>query len=129
MNEHLTIGVFYAWDFLAVIFTTIAYFACPARILNEKNEYVKFFLLFLSVFFLVSLIVKNIIPEQQFANSLVLFGIFPLLFLAHLIYPFKTVKRNQHASFFLFFAALYALVLGGILIFFDVFWDFFGRNM
>jgi hypothetical protein len=36
----------------------------------------------------------------------------PALFVFHLLYPFKEVKRNQHLSFFLFFASLLDACIG-----------------
>jgi hypothetical protein len=40
----------------------------------------------------------------------------PILFIAHLLYPFKTVKRNQHLSFFLFFGSLLCACIAGFFI-------------
>lgn len=51
----MTVGVFYAWDFLVLIAMTVCYWHCPVRFIEKKQEYVKFALLFLSVYFLYSL--------------------------------------------------------------------------
>ncbi len=119
----MIVGVFFPFDVLAVWFITICYLLCPKFIIERKNEYLKFFLLFLSAYFLLFLIVRFLlgifqdynIPEKS-PRSFLLFlfamGFCPAMFIANLIYPFKTVKRSQHLSFFLF---LFSLCCIGIL--------------
>ena len=111
------IGVFFAFDALAVWFITAYYLLCPKSIIAKKNEYVKFFLLFLSAYFLLFLILRFVLVSPQEPNlpsmspkNLLAFlfylGFCPALFVANLIYPFKTVKRSQHLSFFTFLFSL-----------------------
>lgn len=111
-----SVGVFYAWDFVAVVMVTIAYFLCPSKIIEKKNEYVKFFLSFFSIIFLVFIILTNIICNEEITHLLFKMSIAPLLLIANLLYPFKTVKRNQHLNFFLFFISLYSIGLYGLII-------------
>jgi hypothetical protein len=110
-----SVGVFYAWDWFVLIVITIAYLICPKRFIEEKKEYVKFLLLFLSGYFFLFLIVTNLIKNSGFVHHL--FGIcLPLILLiGHCLYPFKKTKRNQHVSFFLFWIAIYTFGLRGII--------------
>lgn len=56
----MAVGVFYAWDFLVLIAMTVCYWHCPVRFIEKKQEYVKFALLFLSVYFFIFLVLRNI---------------------------------------------------------------------
>ncbi len=111
-----SVGVFYAWDFIAIIIVTVAYFLSPDRVVTKKNEYVKFFLSFFSAFFVLFIILTNIIANNEITHLLFWVSLSPLLFLVHILYPFKEVKRNQHLSFFLFFISLYMIGLYGLTI-------------
>ena len=110
---------------LMLIIMTIAYYLCPARYLKKKNEYVKFFLVFFSAWFLLMFIAADVLlpifddarvshsPDVKFMFMCLLI---PALYFFHWIYQFKTVKKSQHLSFFLFFATLF-LFVGSIVIF------------
>jgi hypothetical protein len=121
-----TVGVFHAWDWLAIIGITIAYLLCPKRFIEEKQEYVKLFLFFLSGYFFFFLIVSNLLKNREFTHYL--FGICFLLalFIFHWLYPFKKTKKNRHLSFFLFWIGLYCFGLKGIII---ILHTLFGNNM
>ena len=102
------------------IVMSLSYFLAPKRILPRKNEYVKFALVFLSAFLVLSTIsimvwtipLEHDSPEQVTHVLLTLAAwFFPLLFAAYMIYKFKTVERNRHVGFFLFWAALASLPL------------------
>jgi hypothetical protein len=102
---------------LFLLFMAICYWISPKFIIAEKSEYVKFFLIFFTCYFaldgIVSLAlyrlcdVPHMVPLEYSALLLC-----PALFLFHLLYRFKEVKKNQHLSFFLFFAALFSICVG-----------------
>jgi uncharacterized membrane protein YoaK (UPF0700 family) len=110
-----SVGVFHAWDFLMVIILTGSYFVCPKNIIEKKNEYIKFFLVFLSIFFFVFIIVTNVIQDEDITHSLVYITLIPALFCFHMLYPFKTIKRNQNLNFFLLFLSLYIIAVHGLI--------------
>jgi hypothetical protein len=121
-----TVGVFYAWDWLALIGITIVYLLCPRRFIEKKLEYVKFFLFFLCGYFFLFLIVANIVQSRQFTHYL--FGVcFALaLWFCHLLYPFKETKRNKHLSFFLFMIGFFCFGLQVLIV---ILHALFGGNM
>jgi hypothetical protein len=129
IKEMYTVGVFYAWDWLALIVIAVAYFLCPKRFLEEKKEYIKFFLLFFSAYFFLFLIIRNL-PLGGFNRNGIhwLFWIFltPIMFVAHWLYPFRKTKRSKHLSFFLFFLAFFIV---GIQVAAFVLHTLFGNNM
>lgn len=101
---------------LLLIFMTVCYYACPRKYLNKKYEYVKFFLVFFSCYFLIIGIIGltplgyNNATGENNGSYFFLFFLSPTLFLSHWLYKFKTVKKSQNLSFFLFFATLYFFV-------------------
>ncbi|MDR2473230.1 MAG: hypothetical protein LBD53_06645 [Tannerella sp.] len=102
-----------------LFFVAICYWLCPKCIIEKKTEYVSFWLLFLSFYTLMNGIVTLILARcfsTPMAEANLYYGItfIPFLFMAHLIYPFRKTKRNQHLSFFLFFASL--LIVGTVLL-------------
>jgi len=111
-----SVGVFYAWDFLAILIVTVTYLLCPSSIIEKKDEYVKFFLLSLSVLFLLFIVITNIICNDGMTHFLFKVSIIPFLFLTHLIYPFKSVRRSQHLNFFLFFLSIYVIGVNSLMI-------------
>lgn len=111
-----TVGLFYAWDFLGLIILTIAYRFAPSSILKEKNEYVSFFLKFLSAVFVLFVIIMNIVQNRDFTHALFGVGVFPLLFIFHRFYKFKTTQKNQHLNFFLFFFSVFILAVRGTIL-------------
>lgn len=106
-----SVGVFLAFDFLLFIFMDVAYRLCPPKIIEKKQEYVLFSLDFLSLYFTIFIFITNIVKEHSFTHLLFWTLLFPVLFLFHLIYRFKTVKKNRHLSFFLFFLTVYVLMI------------------
>lgn len=120
-------GVFFPFDCFAVWFIAACYFLCPKSIIAKKLEYVKFFLLFLSIYLLLFLILRNVLGSPQDYNlpgkspkDLLMFlfalGFCPALCVANLVYPFKTVKRSQHLSFFLFMISLCSVGIFGLVV-------------
>jgi hypothetical protein len=130
------VGIFFVFDILVVWFITACYLLCPKSIVGNKNEYVKFFLIFLSIYFfiiqavaffrqdMVNFAISGEDP-RDFLMFLFIMGFCPALFIANLVYPFKTVKRSRHLSFFTFLISLCSI---GI---FTVIWVFgtFFNNM
>lgn len=108
-----TVGLFYAWDFLGWIIMTLAYVYVPASIIREKNEYISFFLKYLSAVFTLFVIVMNVTHNKEFTHALFWVAFFPLLFIFHRFFRFKTVQKNQHLTFFLFFLSFFILALRG----------------
>ena len=106
-----SVGVFLAFDFLLFILMDAAYRLCPPKIIEKKQEYVLFFLDFLSLYFTLFIFITNIVKEPSFSHFLFWTLLFPVLFLFHLIYHFKTVYKSRHLSFFLFFVAVYVLAI------------------
>lgn len=121
-----TVGVFYAWDWLALTGITIAYLLCPKRFIGEGLEYVKFFLYFLSGYFLLFLVIANLSKNEDFTHYLfgICFGL--ALFGSHCLYPFRKVKRSKHLSFFLFWIGVYFFGLRGVIVILHV---LFGNSM
>jgi len=111
-----SVGLFYAWDFFALIILTVSYIYAPDYILDKKKPYITFILTFLSIVFTVFLILYNIIQDREVAHMLFLISLCPLLFIYHLVYPFKKVKRSKHLSFFLFFLSGYILMVRGLIL-------------
>lgn len=97
----------------------IAYRLCPSKIIEKKQEYVLFSLDFLSLYFTLFIVITNIVKDHSFTHFLFWTLLFPVLFLFHLIYRFKTVKKSRHLSFFLLFLAIYVLVEGYLHSFFS----------
>ena len=108
-----TVGLFYAWDFLALVLMTIAYLYAPVSVLKEKNEYISFFLKSLSAVFTLFMIIMNITQNKEFTHALFWVCICPLLFIYHRFYKFKTLQKNQHLNFFLFFFSFFILAIRG----------------
>ena len=98
----------------------VCYWICPKAIIAEKKDYVNFFLCFFICYAALHGIISLAFGMQQIENVHVhvvfILALFPILFIAHLLYPFKTVKRNQHLSFFLFFAALLSMAIAGFFV-------------
>ncbi|MDR1455265.1 MAG: hypothetical protein LBJ01_06410 [Tannerella sp.] len=112
-----TLAVFFAFDFLMIPLLTVAYYAAPERFIGEKYDYVKFILTFLSIFFLVFIVITNIANNRAVTHMFAGITFVPALFIYHLLFPFKTVKRNRHLTFFLFFLTLFECVLGALLMY------------
>ncbi|OAV69752.1 hypothetical protein Barb4_01623 [Bacteroidales bacterium Barb4] len=102
--------------FLAIPFLAVAYYVVPERFIQKKHDYVKFILTFLSLFFLVFIVVTNLLNNRAATHMLEGVTFVPALFIYHLLFPFKTVKRNQHLTFFLFFLTLFEGILGAALL-------------
>jgi hypothetical protein len=111
-----SVGLFYAWDFFWWIVVTIAYIYAPASILRVKNEYISFFLIFFSLVFTLFVFVINATRNTELTHMVFLTTVFPLLFVFHLIFPFRKTQKSQHLSFFLFFIAAYMLALRGTIL-------------
>jgi hypothetical protein len=113
-------GTFSIFCFLFLLFMAICYWIAPKFIIAEKSEYVKFFLIFFTCYFALEGIVSLALYRlSNFSHSelsdLPLYSVLllcPALFVFHLFYSFKTVKKNQHLSFFLFFASLFSVCVG-----------------
>jgi hypothetical protein len=112
-------GAFSIFLLAFLLFTTFCYTKAPKCIIAEKQEYVKFFLTFFILYFALdgisSLVIYNIFnysPQPCILPIINVLLLCPALFVYHLAYPFKNVKRNQHLSFFLFFASLLSACVG-----------------
>ena len=103
-------GVFLIGDWLMLTLMTVVYFLLPSRFLPHKYEYVKFFLVFLSAFFLLLFIIGLITSNREGVHMIFKFFGLPTLFVSHWLYKFKTVNKNKTLSFFLFFATLFLFV-------------------
>ncbi|MDR3246030.1 MAG: hypothetical protein LBT50_06310 [Prevotellaceae bacterium] len=107
--------------FLAVFFGIMiaCYWICPKSIISGKQDYVKFLLIYLAIYFALNGIVTLLFHHSKWyeINVIFILALIPTLFVAHLLYPFETVQRNQHLNFFLFFASL---LCGCIAIFFTL---------
>jgi hypothetical protein len=111
-----TIGLFYAWDFLVFIIMSIAYVYATPNIIRTKNEYVLFFLKYLSLIFTLFVIIYNITANKDFTYSLFWLSILPALFIFHHFYKFKKIQKSQHLTFFLFFLSLFMIALKGMIV-------------
>jgi hypothetical protein len=107
--------------FLAVFLGVMVgcYWICPKSIIAEKKDYVKFSLIYLAAYLALNGITTLLFHPGKWdeVNGIFILALIPTLFVAHLLYPFKTVQRSQHLNFFLFFASL---LCGCIAIFFTL---------
>lgn len=95
----------YPWITVILVIMTVTYIFSPRILIPHKNEYIKFFLLSISVYVTIFLILGWLF--SGYVNETLFFLlIVPWLFVSHLIYPFKELKRNRNLSFFLFFLSL-----------------------
>jgi hypothetical protein len=89
---------------------------CPKTIIAEKKDYVKFFLLFFAGYTALHGIAQLVLGIKYITSGNIelvfILVLSPILFIAHLLYPFKTLKRNQHLNFFLFFGSLLSACIG-----------------
>lgn len=102
-------GVFFAGDWLMLIIITLAYYIFPVRVTGKKYEYIKFFLVFFSTYFLVCFLLKHIVffddrflavdPQAALRRTFLVF-LFAALYVSHLLYRFKTVPKNKTLGFF-----------------------------
>jgi hypothetical protein len=107
--------------FLSVflLFVLFCYSIAPKCIIEKKNDYVKFFLWFFICYLflegIISLLLYRVFSPDRTNGLYTIFSILalcPTLFMAHLLYPFKTIKRSQHLTFFLFFASVLCACTG-----------------
>lgn len=106
-----SVGVFYAWDFIAIILITILYYYCPKNIIDKKNEYIQFFLYFLSILFTIFIFIINITRSTAFTHMLFKISFIPLLFIFYSLYKFKNNKKNQNLYFFLLVISIYIVLV------------------
>lgn len=106
-------GVFYAWDFLAIIACTLCYIYLPNRLLPFKMEWVKFLLFFGSGYFTFFWILRNELQDDILTHAFFMYMFFPSLLLSYIVYPSRQTKKNPHVVFFLLFISLYVLLLNG----------------
>jgi hypothetical protein len=106
-------GVFSLFLSVFLLVTLICYRISPKCIIEEKKEYVKFFLSFFIAYFALNGIATlalfhlfELRDTEGIMRLIFILALCPVFFIFHLLYPFKDVKRNQHLSFFLFFASL-----------------------
>jgi hypothetical protein len=113
-------GFFSIFLTIFLLFVLFCYSIAPKCIIEKKNDYVKFFLWFFSCYLLLegifSLLLFRALPYDKTTHEYTLLfyvlALCPALFVAHLLYPFKTVKRSQHLTFFLFFASVFCACTG-----------------
>jgi hypothetical protein len=101
---------------LAVFFGFMAacYWMSPKSIITKKKDYVKFLLVYFAGYMTLNGITTLLFHHSKLyeVNYVFILALAPTLFVAHLLYPFKTVQRSQHLSFFLFFASLLCGCIG-----------------
>lgn len=95
---------------LAVCVLTLAYFCVSERVVGRKYEYVKFTLLALSLWWLLSLVYHVAAPSAKvgFFSAMTLL---PMLAVVHQLYPFRASRRNRTVSFLLWGAVAIGLVV------------------
>jgi peptidoglycan/LPS O-acetylase OafA/YrhL len=114
-----TIKKFDLWVFFSILlafyilFVAVCYRFCPKGVIEKKSEYVLFFLLFLALFMLLQGIATVIVgrtgkPITE-ANVYCGLAFFPMLFVAHLLYPFKKHQAESASGILLFFISLLAV--------------------
>ena len=112
-------GIYWMFTWLMIIIATTVYYFIPIHYLGKKYEYVKFFLVFFSVYFLVMYITEMLLATVACDEVIkFIFAVFliPALFLSHWLYRFRTIKKSRHLSFFLFFATI--CLFGNIILMF-----------
>jgi hypothetical protein len=114
------VSILFALFFLLM---ALCYRKAPRKIIKKKMEYVLFLLLFgAGYLFLhgVGIKILDLLGILDWnALRLISILIFPLLlFISHILYPFKNVNGNlrQHVNFFLFFATLLSMAIAGFFI-------------
>lgn len=104
-----------AWG-LIVAMVTVLYICWPSRLM-KKNEYVMFFLISFSIYWLMMLICHICmggVHHQTDTTSVFLLLLAPWIGITHFLYPFKHIKRNQQFSFLMTaFAILEILLIAG----------------
>jgi hypothetical protein len=103
-----------------LLFVLLCYNIAPKWIIEQKNDYVKFFLWFFVCYLflegITSLLLLRVFPyDKTTHDNILLFFVLalcPTLFTAHLLYPFKTIQRSRHLTFFLFFGSVLCACIG-----------------
>lgn len=102
---------------LLVAMVTVLYVCWPSKLM-KKNEYVMFFLISLSTYWLIILICHICMGgfhHQTDATSIFLLFLAPWMSITHFLYPFKHTKRNQQFTFLVTaFAILEILLIAGV---------------
>ena len=97
---------------LVVSITALLYVLWPSKLL-KKNEYVMFFLLSVSTYWLLQIVLNFWLARsgRPLPAPTILLGLFYWVTLTHLIYPFREVKRNAQFTFLSVFFALIPIVI------------------
>ena len=102
---------------LLVAMVTVLYVCWPSKLM-KKNEYVMFFLISLSTYWLIMLICHICMGgfhHQTDTTSIFLLFLAPWMSITHFLYPFKHTKRNQQFTFLVTaFAILEILLIAGV---------------
>ena len=101
---------------LLVAMVTVLYVCWPSKLM-KKNEYVMFFLISLSTYWLIMLICHICMGgfHQTDATSIFLLFLALWMSITHFLYPFKHTKRNQQFTFLVTaFAILEILLIAGV---------------
>lgn len=95
---------------LVICVLAVAYFCVSERVVGHKYDYVKFTLVALSLWWLLSLVYHLVTPEAKvdFFSAITLL---PVLAIVHQFYPFRTTPRNKTVSFLLWGAVVVGLVV------------------
>lgn len=105
-----------AWG-LIVAMLTVLYVCWPSRLM-KKNEYVMFFLISFSIYWLLMLICHVCMGgfhHQTDTTAVFLLLLVPWMSITHFLYPFKQTKRNQQFAFLITaFAILEILLIAGV---------------
>lgn len=104
-----------AWPVWGLIVTmvTVLYVFWPSRFL-KKNEYVLFFSISFSAYYLLMAICHICLGGFQHETDIPsLFFLFlaPWICITHFLYPFKHTKRNPHFTFFITAFAILEILL------------------
>ena len=109
-------------------FWAVCYWLCPMQWIDRKYEYLSFFLLTMGIYCIISVSLIFVFFRNIFLGigtlngNNTMFDVFwgglsiPWICIAHLIYPFKTTKRNSHITFFSLFISIGLLCAYGGLI-------------
>ena len=105
-----------AWG-LIIAMVTALYICWPSRLM-KKNEYVMFFLISFSIYWLLMLICHVCMGgfhHQTDTTAVFLLLLVPWMSITHFLYPFKQTKRNQQFTFLITaFAILEILLIAGV---------------
>ncbi|MCF0183765.1 MAG: hypothetical protein HUK01_05460 [Bacteroidaceae bacterium] len=97
-------GVFLPCDGVIVILMTVAYLLCPESVFGRKTEHGRMVLCAMSVYAFILMALHFVFYEEfEMSGGLHLVAIAlaaPVLFLTHVLYPYRQERRDRHVTFF-----------------------------